>query len=329
MSRIDTILERQARALAALQEAQVRAIYNAISDAMHRTAAEIDALRESGGDRVQRFTAQHLAVIQAQLDAALRQLTVRLVDAQTAASVGIGERAYTDLIDTIRAHEADFIDAGNRIEWRVVSRLSQERGLLLHRYAYEKYGATLSSAIQHELVAGVARGLTIPQVTKQIAGLGGVFDRSRSRAELVARMEVNAAYNGMHLATMQEAAAVTDIDGDPDPLLRQADEYFDHRNHPLSRAVHGVVAALDQPFRVSKAAVADAAKSIGKPASGILMRDEGGWYAGTYPLHFNERGRMVPYRASWDGGAALAKMVGPQLTGIPVTTRRGEWREAA
>lgn len=329
MSRIDDLLARQAATLAALQEAQVRAVYNALSDASLRVAADLEALRVTGGDRVQRFTAQHLRVMQAQLDAALRQLTTRLVDEQTAAGVGIGERAYKDLIATIRANEPGFTDTGNRIEWRTVTRLADERGLLLHRHSHERYGAELIGAIQRELVAGVARGLTIPQLTKRIVGADGVFARLRGRAELVARMEVSSAYNRMHEAVMQEAAAVTDIEGDPDPLMHQADEFFDNRNHPLSRAVHGVVAALSQPFRVRIADVQAAAAKLKRPAGGVLMRVEGAWYAGLYPMHFSERGRTIPYRASWDNGAALARMEGAQLIGIPKATITGAWREMA
>lgn len=95
--------------------------------------------------------------------------------------------------------------------------------------------------------------------------------------------------------------------------MKQADESIDRRNHAISRAVNGMVVPLDEPWRIPKSKVDAALAEINaqrKPTksgkkrkplrlSGITVPLVGSEYVGTYPFHFSERGRQVPYRASW------------------------------
>lgn len=319
MSRIDDLLGRQAEALAGVQEAEARRMLRALADARREVAAQMEALRASGQDRVQRYTAQAARVQMAQIEAAIRALTARLTTEMAAANVSLGERALGDLLSVIRANEREFRDAGGQIEFRVLSRLTQERGLLLHRFSMERYGADLVARIQRELAAGVARSLTIPQLTARIAGTDGVMARMGGRAELIARMETNNAYNLQHQSAMEEAARVLDLPNEPeDRLMRQANEFFDSRNHALSRALDGLVTPLDKPWRVPVARVEAAARGLGikGKVGGILWPQEGGEYViGAYPCHFGERGRAVPFRASWEGMPRAAES---QVLAVPV-----------
>jgi hypothetical protein len=116
---------------------------------------------------------------------------------------------------------------------------------------------------------------------------------------------------------------VLDDEGTDDPLLRQADEFFDARNHPVSRVIHGLVTGISTPWLVSVSAVAQAADRMKKSASGVLWPEVGGFYVvQNYPVAYNERGRFIPYRASWDGGAGLRGMLPEQRAQLPAALRR-------
>lgn len=302
-SRITNLLDDQARALDAMQDADAARTLRALNDARRALREQMEALRATGGDRVQRFTAQHLRVMQAQVDAGISQLTRRLTSEMDSAGSALGRLAANNLLQVIRANEPEFTDTGNRIEYRVLVRLNQEQGLLLHRYSVQTYGQTLIASIQREMAAGVARGLSIPQMTDRITATDrSVFGVLRGRAELIARMESNNAYNGMHHAALEEAAAILDDPGTDDPLRRQANEYMDGRTTPISHAIDGMVADINKPWKVPVARVQASASALKKPVGGVLWPIVGGFYVvGNYPVHFGERGREVPFRASWGG----------------------------
>lgn len=319
MSRIDDLLARQSHELAALQEAQARDLLRAVDEARAEILARLAALTVRG-ERTP-FTIQHMRVILAQTEAAADQLK-RKMSATIEAGAGTAHRlAMRDLLATIRAHEPDFIDAGGQIEWAAVRRL--QSGLLLHKYSLDRYGAEVVARVQQQLSIGLLQGATIPELTRRVASSSGVIAKLGGRAELIARMEVSGAYNAGHQAALEEAAAVLDDAGTDDPLMRQADEFFDQRNHPLSRVIHGQVTAIDKPWLVSVSAVAAAAEALGKGTGGVLWPDSGGYYAvHGYPAHFNERGRSIPYRASWDQGAALAGQDAAQRAMLVAPLRR-------
>lgn len=301
-SRITNLLDDQTRALDAMQDADAARTLRALNDARRALREQMEALRATGGDRVQRFTAQHLRVMQAQVDAGISQLTRRLTGEMDAAGSALGRMAANNLLQVIRANEPEFTDTGNRIEYRVLVRLNQDQGLLLHRYSVQAYGQTLIASIQREMAAGVARGLSIPQLTDRITATDrSVFGVLRGRAELIARMESNNAYNAMHHAALEEAAAVLDDPDTDDPLRRQANEYMDARTTPMSHAIDGMVTDINKPWLVPVARVDASAKALKRPNSGVLWPIVGGNYVvGRYPIHFGERGREVPFRASWD-----------------------------
>jgi len=302
-SRITNLLDDQARALDAMQDADAAQTLRALNDARRALREQMEALRVTGGDRVQRWTMQHYRVMQAQVDAGIAQLTRRLTTEMDSASVALGKLAANNMLAVIRANEPEFTDVGNRIEYRVLARLNQEQGLLLHRYSVQTYGQTLIASIQREMAAGVARGLSIPQMTDRITSTDrSVFGVLRGRAELIARMESNNAYNAMHHASLEEAAAILDDPGQvEDRLQRQANEYMDGRTTPISHAIDGMVTDINKPWRVPVARVQASAAALKKPVGGVLWPEVGGFYVvGNYPVHFGERGREVPFRASWD-----------------------------
>lgn len=319
-SRIQTLLEAQGDALAAMQDRDARAVLRLVEDARRELREALDALVASGDAERTRYTAQHLRVMLAQAESSVSALRRRLDVEMTTQAKTAGERALGDLLAVIKANEPEFRDAGGRVELRALTRLSREQGLLLHRYSIDRYGAEVIEAIQRELTVGLLRGQTRAAVVRRITGAGeGTMASKTYRAELIARMESNRAYGDMHQASLEEAAAELDGPGRADPLMRQMDEFFDARNSPFSRAAHEVVAAISQPFRVPVAEVRTWEQRL-KRKSGVVpqVRIVGAFYeVDRYPAHFGDRGRQVPYRATWDRGRALGRMTGAQLIGVP------------
>lgn len=320
MSRIDDLLERQAHDLAAFQDDTAREVVKLAADARRELREQLDAMTASGLDEATPYTAQHRRIMLAQADAMVAALDRRIGTALDAATVTAGDAALKDLLAVIRVNEPGFVDAGGAVELRVLQRYTVERGLLLHAYSTRRYTAEVMSAIQRELSLGLLRGANRAEMVKRITKVGtGTMAALDHRAELIARMESNAAYGNMHAAALEEASAELDEPGRTDPLLRQMSEFFDARNSPASRAADGIVAALTQPFRVPVAEVERWVKMM-KRKAGITRQTPivGGYYeCWRFPLHFGDRGRQIPYRASWDNGAALAKMTAAQRKGIP------------
>ena len=308
-ARILDLLERQGEALQALSEAEAQRLLRIYDDA-RRELAETIAQGVPGT-----FTAQHRRTVLAQLQAGMLQLQDRLGQQLAASARAAEERALSDLVRVLRLTEANFRDAGGAIEVEVLARLSEQRGLLLHAHSAARYSTELLDALQRDLVRGVAQGETLRQIRERLAGTGSTtWSNARARAELVARMELSSAYSRGHQASLEAAAQQLDEPGDPDPLWKRADEFFDARNHPLSRALHGRLAPITEVVRGTKIAgrwkvpVAEVqawAKKLGRSwnpsrANGVVWEYAGSVIVGSaYPAHFYDRGRATPWRRSW------------------------------
>lgn len=309
MARIHDVLERQADELVRTEVSEARPLLQAVTTAAQELSNDLDTLEAQGMGET--FTAQHLRVMLAQNDQAMYRLRWAASTSLNAQIAAVHAMAAKHAIDVITRMEPSFEDAGGVMEVAVMRRLAELDGLQIHRYALDRYTTEVADAIQRELVAGFAKGSTYRELRKRLTGAALV--PSEARGALVVRMESNAAYNRAHQATLEETAAVTDWADTSDPLMKQADESIDRRNHPLSRAVNGMVVAIDEPWRVPKSLVLAALKQIEatrKPTksgkkrkpmklSGILWPLVGSNYVGTYPAHYNERGRQVPFRSSW------------------------------
>lgn len=327
MSRIDDLLAAQAERLAALQDETARAVLRLAEDARREMREALERALADGLDAKTPYTVQHLRTMLAQAEATVANLERRIGRELDAAAKAAGDRAFADLIDVIKANEPEFRDTGGRVEMRVLSRYAQEQALLVHSYSTKLYTQDVMAAIQRDLALGLQRGDTRRDTVKRITESGrGTMAERTYRAELIARMETNRMYNDMHQASAEEAASVLDEPDDDDPLLRQMEEYFDHRNSPASRAADQIVSALAQPFRIPVADVRTWEDRLKRRAGIVGDKRKGGgtqvpivagyYELARYPFHFGERGRQVPYRASWDDGEALSKMRGPQLKGI-------------
>jgi len=311
-SRIDRLIDRQGAALDRLDDREARRFLRAFEDARRELREKLSAMQALGLDEATPYTAQHLRVTLAQVESSVQQLQRRLQAALDESLRVTQERALQDLIDVIKLQEPGFVDTGQRLEMEAMRRLSEDRGLLVHQHSVSRYSAEMMEAIQRELIGGLATGQTVRQITDRLTGIkGSIFAERRWRAELVARMELNSAYNRSHLIGLQTARDVLDDPDTDDPLLKRADEYRDLRNHAISRVLHGMVVPIDEPFRVPAAKVKAeheklqaqrVAKGLKRRRlSGITWRRDGAHYVGAHmPAHFWDRGRIVPHRKSWE-----------------------------
>ncbi len=288
-----------------------------ISDRLRELRERLLAMQATGLDEGAPYTAQHLRVTLAQVESSVQQLQRRLQEALDESLRVTQERALQDLVGVIKLAEPGFVDSGQRLEMEAMRRLSEERALLVHQHSVTRYSAEMMETIQQELVAGLATGQTVRQVTDRLTGIrDSVFTTRRWRAELVARMELNSAYNRSHLISLQSARDVLDEPGTEDPLLKRADEYRDTRNHAISRVLHGMVVSIDEPFKVPVAKVHAEHRKLQdeRAAKGLPRRRLGGitWpkvdghYVGAHmPAHFWDRGRIVPHRRSWEDDGSV------------------------
>lgn len=293
-SRIDDLIARQGEEFARMTEAQERRVLRGLEDARRDLRERLLVLEATGGDTATPFTAQHLRMALVQVESAVGNLRDRLDDTFVGAERQLHDRAVSHLLGIVKRAEPKFRDAGGALDLPILQRLTERRGLALHRHSVQRYGAQLIEAIQRELVVGVASNLTVPQIADRIAGTDrSVFAGARGRAMLIARMELSRAYgDGAQIALEQLAA--TDPPGTNDPLMKKADEAFDYRNHPFSRALHGRVALPQDDWRVPVAGLPKGA------LSGLVWKRRGAFVTGfAYPAHYNDRGRMIPHRASW------------------------------
>ena len=307
-SRIDRLLQRQAEDLVRLEDREAAAMLRAFEDARRDLRERLELLGTSGAAEVQRFTAQHVRVTLAQVEAAVRQLEERMNRHLADGERTQHARALGNLLAVIKANEDEFRDTGGRLETAALRRLTEERGLLLHEHSVRRYGAQLVETIQREVARSVAAGSTLDQVVARIVGAdASVFSGMRGRAELIARMELSRAYNAGHQASLEEATDLLDGPDEADPLLKKADAFADVRNHPFSRALDGKTTPVRGEWEVPDAEVQFWAARLGTRATGIVWRRDGAvWKGSNYPAHFRDRGRQVPWRASWEGSAGVS-----------------------
>lgn len=297
-SRIRAILERQASELDLLSRRQSIAFLAAYEDARRDILEQIQAL----GPGAQSFRATQLQVALARMQDAILRLRRRLGLQLQEAEQRAQESALRDLLQVVRNFQT-IRDAG--LETRALATLAERRGLQLHQHSVDRYGMEIIETIQRELVRSVASGANIDQTARRIGGLeNSVLAGFRGRARLISHMELYRAYNDGHQLVLERAAEALDEPGDEDPLLSKADEQIDARNHPFSRALDGLTRPVKGEWRVQRADVERHALAMGKRIAGIVWRTTSyGWAGSTYPAHFHDRGRQVPWRRSWGENA--------------------------
>lgn len=176
-------------------------------------------------------------------------------------------------------------------------------------------GALLSALVQR----GASQGWPLIVILRNMAGPDGSgVAANRARLGQLAHLQRVAAYSD---AVRKAAKATNDAEqaaagraspqpGAADPgatvppkptapkVKIQIVEVLDSRNHPFSRVANGMVADVDEDFRVPVADVAAMARAMGKRPGAVFWRTFRGSYVGrTLPAHFGDRGRLAPIRA--------------------------------
>lgn len=334
MDSFEQFVDKQSVELKKLEDEEVERLLKIYDEERIYLSEELDVLIQSNKKNI--FTAIQIAAFMSIIKPSVGNFVSRFMDTYAASQEKYTKAAIDNLVSIIERHDkidgfvetlnfqvsqklsdglllhkysiensgnterqdkiADFRDTLN---FQVSQRLSE--GLLLHKYSIENYGNTLLNQMKNQLSRSVLANMTYSEMKDLlVARNNSVFASMKARAELIVRMELSAAYNYVHQIALEEAATLLDKPGTTDPLMKKADEYFDHRNHPFSRVIHGMVVGIKEEWRVSIRDVEKMASQMNKPAKGILWRTEGSYYVGgAYPAHYNERGRQVPWRNSW------------------------------
>lgn len=117
---------------------------------------------------------------------------------------------------------------------------------LVSRYqtSVQKYGLGVISEIEQTLAVSQIMGKTPLEVTKSIAGKGGVFEGQFWKAERLARTEIANAYNFTEIQTLIDLQNEHGEKG----LKKRITAMFDERTGDDSKFVDGQIRDLDEPF---------------------------------------------------------------------------------
>ena len=287
MARIDDIMDKHSIALDRLTEKQAIQVVSSYRKSAKDLVKDLAIGAGTAGKK------QRRRVMLAQVKAGVNQLSDRLGVKVDAATRATSEKAVADLVGMVKVAEPDLGEVAGLIEVEAISNLSKYWGLALHKHSLDRYRADLIAKLQRDMILSTAANETVDEMEDRLKkSLKGM----EHRAWLIARMEQSRAYNDAALESMKSTTIL------PGGMLKKIHETADTRNHPFSRASHGVIAKPDEPFRVSVAKVMAAGKLMDKPTGGILWKQVGGFFVGqNLPGHFGERGRVVPWREEWGG----------------------------
>ncbi|MEX2206774.1 MAG: phage minor head protein [Myxococcota bacterium] len=237
-------------------------------------AARREILGRLADERAERFTAQHLRVSLAQIDAGLATM-LRKLDERGARLMRRGLReGLAHTLDEIASFEPRFGAGPNSpIRLSALRTIAAPEGLLLSRYAtsVQRYGAELRGDVQRRLSVHLVRRSFMRDVVQDVAGRleASAVRGARWKAERIVRTELHHSLGAGNQAALEGAAEV--LPG----LKRQWDATLDTRTSGVCRTLNGQVRGIREVF------VAEG-KSFAHP-----------------PAHPNCRSRVLPWRAEW------------------------------
>ena len=134
-------------------------------------------------------------------------------------------------------------------------------------------------------------------VAKQLAGKDGIFKGQYGRIENILRTETSTIYNEQKLDTIARAHE------QGFEINKKIVETMDiKRNHPISRAINGLIQVPSLPFAIPVEKVIDQALLMKRPTKNldrsIFWARKGKLYVGKgLPAHYRERGTIVPTKS--------------------------------
>ena len=227
MARIDDLLDRQTEALDRVTGREAKRFLTAYKRAGRELTA--DLVTVTTDDQQQR-----LRIMLAQVRSGQLQLQKTLDEELGGSIQRHEERALKDLVGVIAKAEPLLGETAGGIEVAALQRLTGDRSLALHTFSTQRYTQDVIGALQREIVQSTIQGETIDKLEKR---LRGALKGKEHRAWLIARMELSRAYNDAELRGVLEANRTL-----PGGMMKKIHETADRRNHPFSRAAHGVTA---------------------------------------------------------------------------------------
>lgn len=276
---VSRLLKTHLRQVLKLEEAATRRLLATYRAAELELAGRLAQLDAEGKDST--FTAQHLALIRAQVDSALRvfwQAGGRDLRAAYEQAIATGStQALAEIVDLERRlgpveRPLTSLPLADRIEATMpvvpaqqVAFLADDQNLLLSRF---RDGAF--QAVSRELSLSTLMGESTSQAARRV---GTVMAGQRYQLERIARTEINHAANVGHMNTVQTVADEFPEMG----LKKQWSAHLDSRTSGRCRGLHLQVRQVGEEF---------------------VARD--GW-RGQFPVaHPNCRSRVMPYSERWE-----------------------------
>lgn len=278
---VSRLLEAHFRQILGMEEAAVRRLFAVYRQAELELGARLAQMDASG--REQTFTAQHLALIRAQVDSGLRQFWAAggrdLREAFEEALRTGAAQAHAEIVDLERRFGVDDPDRpltslplADRVQVSMpvipaqrVAFLADDQNLLLARFRDGVF-----REVSRELSLSALTGESISQASRR---LSKVMKGERYQLERIARTEINHAANVGHFHTIQAVADEFPEMG----LKKQWSAHLDGRECSACRSLHLQVRAVGKEFEASN-----------------------GWKGHYGPCHPNCRCRVMPYSERWE-----------------------------
>ena len=295
------ILRRQAEDYVRLTDSETLRMIRAFEDARRELQARLEeSVLRLGGDA---FTPHQIRGTLLQVELGIRGMQSRLTNVLDLGVERARGATLKNLVEVLARHDANYAGAQGAIDIAITRRLAAPDSLLLHHHSIERYGREAVNKMQATLTQSAIQRRTIRQTREALVGArGSVLASMRPRANLIARMELGSAANREHEAGIEEAAEVLP-DPKGDPLLKRISEFFEpKRNHPISLVLDGMTTTPKGSFTAKVSAVQAAGDRIGKGTGGVVwpLNASGTAYVGkVLPAHFNDRGTIHAWRASW------------------------------
>ena len=220
----------------------------------------------------------HFRVMQAQIEQTIRVLQGDLQTVLIDGTRIVGNTAISQAAEEIARLQLRYERILQPIDFDRAAILSRSENLLLMQYqvSLETYGVAMIDEMRKILVDGLLSGEFTSRVSRQIAMLGGIFDRQAFRAERIVRTELNNAYNTHHLESYRQAQEEIFPD-----MKKKWLAMIDDRTGDDSIRLTGQVRALDERFI--------------DPGTGRSFLHP--------PERPNSRCRIIPWRDAWQGAA--------------------------
>jgi hypothetical protein len=284
---------------------RMRGVYEAARADLETRLAK---LRAQG--RGQAFTAHHLRIMLLQVRDGLRTFEQELAVHLTKQGALAGTLGARHLISATKKLEQKFTGHTPvlQVEQAAVLRGIYQRvqPSLLDRYekSVRLYTRPVVEKIKLEMAQSIVTGEGVDAAVDRVAGVDGIFDGQRWRAERIVRTELSYSYGIVKQRTM-EAMVRDDLPGMQKKLI----ETFDDRTGEDSKELHGQVQPVNKPFvwerKNSKGVVVETVE--------FLMP----------PNRSNDRGVAIPWRPEWDDSATTkpgGEGPGPVQPAVPSLT---------